>query len=248
MIKIVITGISGRMGKRIGSIASEDKEFEIVGAVEAPGNSVIGKDIGEVLSIKKTGKIVESELNKIKEKYDVIIDFTTPRATMKHLDEARKKKKSIVIGTTGFVSYDIEMIKKSSTTIPILYSPNMSKGANVLFEITEQVAKELGKDYEIEIIEAHHNKKKDAPSGTCKMLGESVAKATGKVPPMHSVRIGDIVGDHTVILAGKSERIELTHRAQSRDAFANGALDAAKFLAKQKPGLYNMHDVLKEEK
>ncbi|MFH1479308.1 MAG: 4-hydroxy-tetrahydrodipicolinate reductase [Candidatus Omnitrophota bacterium] len=245
MIKIVITGISGRMGKRIGLLAIEDKDFQIIGAIEVSSSPFIGKDIGEVLGVNKLNRIVQPDISKIKDQYDIILDFTTPQATTKYLDDARKKKVGIVIGTTGFTTYEMEMIKKSSSTIPIVYSPNMSIGANLLFELVEEVAKDLGSEYEVEIIEAHHNKKKDAPSGTAKRLGEAVSNVRGKVPPIHSIRIGDIVGDHTVVFAGDGERIELTHKAHSRDAFAKGALNAAKFLYNRKPGLYSMHDVIK---
>jgi len=244
MVRIIISGISGRMGTRIGALASQDKNFEIAGAIEASSSPAVGKDIGEIISAGKTGKKVESDFNKIAETCDVLIEFTEPLATLEHLETAVKNKKAAVIGTTGFSKDEVEKIKEASKKIPIVFSPNMSVGANLMFKITEEVARALGEDYEVEIVEAHHNQKKDAPSGTAKRLGEAVSKAKGKTPPIHSIRLGDIVGDHTVVFAGKSERIELTHRAHSRDAFAKGSLDAAKFLAGKKPGLYTMADVI----
>ena len=244
MIKIVISGISGRMGTRIGALASQDKNIEIAGALEALSSPAIGRDIGEFIGAKKMNKKIEADFNKIVSLGDVLIEFTCPAATLGHLEAAVKNKKAVVIGTTGFSKDETEKIEKASGSIPVIFSPNMSIGANLLFKVTEQVARALGGDYEAEIIEAHHDQKKDAPSGTAKKLGEAISKVKGKMPPMHSVRLGDIVGDHTVIFAGNGERIELTHRAHSRDAFAKGALDAAKFLAGKKPGLYTMADVI----
>ncbi len=244
MVRIIISGISGRMGARITALASQDKNFEIAGAIEASSSPAVGKDIGEIISAGKIGKKVESDFNKIAGTCDVLIEFTAPLATLEHLEIAVKNKKAVVIGTTGFTKDEVEKIKDASRKIPVVFSPNMSVGANLMFKITEEVARALGEDYEAEIVEAHHNQKKDAPSGTAKRLREAVSKAKGKTPPIHSIRLGDIVGDHTVIFAGKAERIELTHRVHSRDAFAKGSLDAAKFLAGKKPGLYTMADVI----
>lgn len=244
MVRIIISGISGRMGARIGALASQDKNFEITGAIEASSSPAVGKDMGEIISAGKTGKKVESDFNKIVGTCDILIEFTAPTATLEHLETAVKNKKAMVIGTTGFTKDEVEKIKDASKKIPVVFSPNMSVGANLMFKITEEAARALGEDYEAEIVESHHNQKKDAPSGTAKRLGEAISRLKGKTPPIHSIRLGDIVGDHTVIFAGKAERIELTHRAHSRDAFAKGALDAARFLAGKKPGLYTMADVI----
>lgn len=244
MVKIVISGICGKMGNRIGVLVSLDKDFEIAGALEVKDNPNIGKDIGEVLGIGKLNKKIESDFNKIVSSCDILIEFTNPAATFEHLDIALKNKKAVVIGTTNFSSQEIDKIKEAATEIPIVFSPNMSIGANLLFKITEDIASALGKDYEVEIVEAHHNQKKDAPSGTAKRLGEAVSKVKGKMPVIHSIRMGDIVGEHTVIFAGSGERIELTHRAHSRDAFSKGALNAARFLIGKKQGLYTMMDVI----
>ncbi|MEK6732321.1 MAG: 4-hydroxy-tetrahydrodipicolinate reductase [Candidatus Omnitrophota bacterium] len=244
MVRIVISGIAGKMGTRIGVLASQDKNIEIAGALEFPESPAIGKDIGEILAIGKTGKKVESDFSKIADSCDALVEFTSPSATFEHLEVAVKNKKAVVIGTTNLSSEETNKIKDASAKIPVVFSPNMSIGANLMFRITEEIAKALGDDYQVEIVEAHHDQKKDAPSGTAKRLGEAVSKVKGKMPPMHSIRLGDIVGDHTVIFAGKGERIELTHRVHSRDAFAKGALDAAKFLIGKKPGLYTMADVM----
>jgi 4-hydroxy-tetrahydrodipicolinate reductase len=244
MIKIIISGIAGKMGTRIGVLSSQDKNIEIAGGLEVSSSPAIGRDAGELIGIGKINKKVESDFNKIAGLCDVLIDFTSPLATLEHLEAAVKNKKAIVIGTTGFSKEGIEKIQDASKKIPIVFSPNMSIGANVMFKITEEIAKALGKDYDVEIIETHHDQKKDAPSGTAKRLGEAVSKVKGKIPPMHSIRLGDIVGDHTVIFCGKGERIEFTHRAHSRDALAKGSLDAAKFLTGKKPGLYTMADVI----
>lgn len=244
MVKIIISGIAGRMGKRIGELASTNQEFEIIGGLEAAESQAVGKDIGEVLGIGNIGKKVQSVFSNLGAAGGVLIEFTMPKVTMAHLEEARRKKIPMVIGTTGLSPEQSEEIHKASKEIPIVFSPNMSIGANLMFKVAEQVARLLGNDYAAEIVEIHHDKKKDAPSGTAKRLGEAVANAKGKVPPIHSIRLGDIVGDHTVIFAGNGERIELTHRAHSRDAFAKGALDAAKFLTTRNAGLYRMHDVM----
>jgi len=247
MIKIVISGISGKMGARIGILASQDKSLEIAGGLEVSSSSAIGKDIGELLAIERMNKKIETDFNKIAPFCDALIEFTACSATLEHLEIAVKNKKAMVIGTTGFSKDEVEKIKNASKKIPIVFSPNMSIGANLMFRITEEIAEALGEGYEAEIVEAHHDQKKDAPSGTAKRLGEAVSKVKGKIPQIHSVRLGDIVGEHTVIFAGIGERIEITHRAHSRDAFAKGALDAAKFLIGKQPGLYTMADVLEGE-
>ncbi|MFC1667597.1 4-hydroxy-tetrahydrodipicolinate reductase [Candidatus Omnitrophota bacterium] len=244
MIKLVISGIAGRMGKRIGRLASKDKALEISSGLESPDNPAIGKDIGEVIEIGRIGKNIESDFEKVAKDCDALIEFTFPSVTMEHLEIACKNKVGMVIGTTALSSEQIEEIRNSSREIPIVFSPNMSVGANLLFKITEIVSRALSKDYKVEIVEAHHAKKKDAPSGTAKRLSEAVLKVRGKTPPIQSIREGDIVGDHTVRFSEQVETIELVHRAHSRDAFAKGALNAARFVVGKKPGLYSMQDVI----
>jgi len=244
MVKLVISGIAGRMGKRIGILASKDKALEIAGGLESVDCPAVGKDAGEVIGIGKLNRKIESDFNKIAAGCDALIEFTFPEATMDHLEIARKNNIAMVIGTTALSSEQIKKIKEASKDIPIVFSPNMSIGANLLFALTEIVSKALSKDYKIDIVEAHHAGKKDAPSGTAKRLAEAVSKHREEEPPIESIREGDIVGDHTVKFSGEVETIELTHRAHSRDVFAKGALDAIKFLAGKKPGLYTMQDVI----
>jgi len=243
MIKLIIGGICGRMGKRIALLAKSSKDFEIIGGLEFKGSPCIGKDIGEALGLDSIGKKIEDDLNKIEAK-GVLIEFTTPEATLQHLEEASKKKIRMVIGTTNLSSQDIDKIKEASKKIPIVFSPNMSIGVNLLFRLTEEAAKALGKDYKITMKETHHTKKKDSPSGTAKKLQEIVSNVRGQAPPVESIREGDVVGDHTVIFDNKTERIELTHHAKSRDIFAKGSLDAAKFIVGMKSGFFTMQEVI----
>lgn len=244
MVRLVVSGIAGRVGGRIGALALKDREFKIVGALEAEGNALVGTDIGEALGIGNTGVKVASDFNKIARECDVLIEFTFPEPTMQHLNIARRNNVRMVIGTTALSPQQIDEIKKASRDIPIVFSPNMSVGANLLFKLAEEASSALSKDYKVEIVEAHHKHKKDAPSGTAKRLGEAVKKVRGDMPPIKSIREGEIVGDHSVIFSGGAETVELAHRAHSRDTFAKGALDAAKFVASQKKGLYSMYDVI----
>jgi 4-hydroxy-tetrahydrodipicolinate reductase len=262
--RVVITGCCGRMGKSIALLASADKDINITGAVEARSHPDIGKDLGNILGKGPFDVFISGSLEDAVESADVIIDFTTPTSTISNLSIARNKKLPIVIGTTGLTDEEHKVIESVSRSIPVLFSANMSVGVNTLFRVAADMANALGDDYDVEIIESHHNKKKDAPSGTAKRLAEVIAQAKGKAIKdiaifgregnvgqrpkgqigIHSVRGGDIVGDHTVVYAGDNERIEIVHRAHSRDVFANGALRAAKYLAERSPGLYNMQDVL----
>lgn len=257
MIKIVICGICGRMGSIILALGNEDKEIEIVGGLESKNHTNIGT------TIQNTKRKVQDKLDDIITQSDVVIDFTIPEATLEHLSIVKKAKKCIVIGTTGFKNDGLNKIKETSKTIPVFMSPNMSVGVNLLFKLAAETAKSIPQ-YDIEIVETHHNKKKDAPSGTAKKLAEIISKELnrnldsvgvygrqGIVGPRKpeeigilSVRAGDIVGEHTVMFAGTGERIELTHRAHSRDTFASGALRAAKWIINKKPGLYDMQQLL----
>jgi len=243
MSNIVISGVCGRMGKKIALLTQGSKDFEVVGALESRDNPFIGKDIGEAIGTSNVGKKIEGDFNNITGSF-VLIEFTTPQATMEHLGIAIKKKSGMVIGTTALSKEDIEKIKNASKEIPIVFSPNMSVGVNLLFRLVEESTKTLGKGYEVKMTEAHHTKKKDAPSGTGKTLQEIVYKLRGEKVPIKSIREGDIVGDHTVIFETESEKLELTHHAKSRDIFAKGALEAARFLSSKKSGLYSMQEVI----
>lgn len=235
MIKLGIAGVCGRMGRRIFELASYDKDFELTLALEKKGTPAIGKDLGKLkISSSPDGLFL----------IDVFVDFTTPEATEMNLDYVAKYKKATILGTTGLNDMQLKKVEDISGVVPIVFSPNMSVGVNVLFAILPEIAKRLGPDYSIEIVEAHHKAKKDAPSGTAKKFGQILADTIKKEIPTHAIRLGDIVGDHTIIFCGNSERIEIKHQAHSRDLFAQGALKAAKWIIGKPPGLYSMQDVL----
>jgi len=248
-IKLAIAGCCGRMGQTIARCALEDAVFALGAVFEAPGHAAITSDYATVLGRPVGGSLlrVSDDARKAISQGDVVIEFTTPEATLTHVELARELRKPIVIGTTGLSTAHVDTLKTAARSIPIVLSPNMSVGANVLCELVQLAAQRLGLSYDVEVVEAHHHQKKDAPSGTAKRLAEVLAAAR-KQPatsvPVHAVRAGDIVGDHTVILAGPAERLELTHRAHSREVFARGALKAAQFAVRQSPGLYDMSHVL----
>lgn len=236
MIKLGIAGVCGRMGRRIFELASYDKNFEISLALEKKATPMIGKELGKLrISSSPDGIFL----------IDVFVDFTVAEASEVHLEYVAKYRKALVLGTTGFSDSQLNKIEEISKVVPVVSSPNMAIGVNVLFAILPEIAKRLGQEYQIEIVEAHHKGKKDAPSGTAKKLHDVLFEATKKEIPIHSLRMGDIVGDHTVIFCGNSERIEIKHQAHSRDLFAVGALRAAKWIMGKPPGLYSMQDVLK---
>ncbi len=257
MINVIVTGIYGRMGSRIAECVSEDKELNLIGAVERADHPEFGD--------KVSGITVASSLEEVIDKGEVVIDFTLPKPTINNLEVAAKYGKAFVCGTTGLNVDQINTIQQASTQIAVVYSPNMSMGINLLFQIVEDVAGMLSGGYDVEIVEAHHKFKKDAPSGTAKRLAEIIAKRRGldlnhcfehgregftgerKVEKIgiHALRGGDIIGEHTVTFIGMGERLELSHRAHSRYTFVRGALQATKFVVNSKAGLYNMLDVLK---
>jgi 4-hydroxy-tetrahydrodipicolinate reductase len=260
MTDIAITGAAGRMGRRLITLAREAAIFKIVGAVVRPGHPLIDRDAGEVAGIGPIGLPITSDLKPIP---DVIIDFTAPPAMRHWLKVCRDRGIAMVIGTTGLHRVDHAAIDVAAETIPVLQAPNMSLGVNVLFKVAGELAKLLGDDYDIEIVEAHHRFKKDAPSGTALGLADAILAATGRsremvvsgrhgddVPRkrgeigMHSLRMGDETGRHTVSFGSLGERLELTHVATNRDTFVHGAIRAAEWLAKQKPGRYSIADVL----
>ena len=264
MIRTIVCGAAGKMGRRICALIEEDKELQLVGAVEAKGSPSIGQDAGILSGSSANGIAIVDDLSKVIEDGEVVIDFTAPSATVSHVRVAADNKKPIVIGTTGLNHDQIEEIKKLAAIVPIVLSPNMSLGVNILFKLVKDIAEKLGEDYNIEIVEMHHRFKADAPSGTALKLAEFAAEGLGeklediavygrkgligerksKEIGIMSLRGGDVVGDHTVIFAGLGERLELTHKASSRDTFARGALRAAKWVIDKVPGLYSMQDVL----
>lgn len=258
MIKVAVAGAKGRMGSLIANLTLGKPDFKLVGVTEKPDSEIIGKEF-------TNGVKFYSSLKEIPEKPNVFIDFTTPKATLQNIKDAKDLGISMVIGTTGFSEEGKREIEEASKEIPIVFSPNMSLGVNLLFKLVGEVARALkDKGYDVEIFEIHHRFKKDAPSGTALKLAEIIAKEleknlsevavygrkgqVGERKPEEigilSARMGDVVGEHTVYFATLGERIELTHRATSRETFARGALVAAKWVAGKKAGLYTMFDVL----
>jgi 4-hydroxy-tetrahydrodipicolinate reductase len=241
------------MGATIIRLVAEAKDLKLTAAIDRPDHPQTGKDAGILAGLgRPLGVKLGAGIDKKPARTggrpggpDVMIDFSLPVGTMACLDLCKKHRIPLVIGTTGFDKAQLSRIKAASKIIPCLLSPNMSLGANLLFRLSAAAAQALGPDYDVEIIETHHRFKKDAPSGTAKRLAESIAGVTGKNPPIHSLRIGDVVGDHTAVFSNLGERIEMTHRVNNRDIFARGAIYAAKLLAKSKPGLYSMNDIIK---
>jgi 4-hydroxy-tetrahydrodipicolinate reductase len=262
MVKIIITGVCGKVGSSIFNLALNDKDLVVAGVLENKTHPQIGKAIGPIE--EKTGNplYIEGDLANIIKNCDVVIDFTEPKASIEYFRLARESKKAIVIGTTGFSENELTEIKGASNA-RVVISPNMSVGMNLMFQTVEILSKIMKDDYDIEIIEMHHKMKKDAPSGTAVKLKDIVKAAeparnwietfgrNGIVGERKkeelgilALRGGDVVGEHTVMFAGTGERLEITHRAYSRENFARGALLAAKWLTSQTNGIYSMKDVL----
>jgi 4-hydroxy-tetrahydrodipicolinate reductase len=264
MIKTGIVGFGGRMGSLIARAILDGKDMTLAGALEDQAHPLVGRDAGEALGYPKAGVKVSSSLDKAFSGCDCIIDFTFPEVTMKTAEYAAAKGKSLVIGSTGFTAEQKDRIALYASKTPVVLSPNMSIGVNVLLKIVAMAAGLLDEGYDIEIVEAHHRLKKDAPSGTALALAQAAAKGRGTDlagharyerygiigvrPPgeigIQTVRGGDIVGEHLVMFAGPGERIEIAHKAHTRENFARGALKAALWLHGKNPGLYTMMDVL----
>ncbi|MDA8165536.1 MAG: 4-hydroxy-tetrahydrodipicolinate reductase [Desulfobacteraceae bacterium] len=265
MTRVIIAGAAGRMGRRIGYMVHSAANLELAGGFEQAGTPAVGKDIGEIGGYGPTGVKIAGSLEEIIGQTDVIIDFTFHAATMQFARTAAKHGKAMVIGTTGLTAENVAELKRlAEGSFPCVQAPNMAVGVNVLFKVAKKVASILGDNYDIEIVEAHHRMKKDAPSGTALKLGEMVAEGvnrnlaevgvyarhgligerTDKEIGIQTIRAGDIVGEHTVYFAGAGERLEITHRAHSRDNFAKGAALAAAWVAGKPNGLYTMFDVL----
>lgn len=258
-MKLVITGAGGRMGRALIESVLRSGDLELAAAVEMPGSPLIGKDAGELVGLPSGVKISPEFANG-----DCLIDFTRPDGALAHLDQCLAKGMRMVIGTTGFSEPQSERIASAAQRIAIVQAPNMSVGVNLAFALAETAARTLGESYDVEIIEAHHRHKVDAPSGTALRFGAVIARALGRDLArdavhgrqgqvgerdprsigFHAIRGGDIVGEHTVLFAGEGERLEITVRSGSRATYATGALRAARFLADKRNGLYDMQDVL----
>jgi 4-hydroxy-tetrahydrodipicolinate reductase len=264
MVRIGVAGAAGKMGGRIVSLSGEYGELQLAGAFEKTGHKDIGKDIGTLSGAGESGIRLCGSISEIIDGVDTIIDFTSTESTKENLRAASAKGKAMVIGTTGFTKEDMKEIAPLWKKIPCVMASNMSLGVNLLLKVLKDIAGALGEDYDIEIVEAHHRMKKDAPSGTALKIAQVIAEAvgrnldevavyarkgligarTGKEIGIQTIRAGDIVGEHTVIFGGLGERIEVTHKASSRDTFARGALKAALWLSGKPAGLYDMQDVL----
>lgn len=258
---LVIHGAAGRVGKRILALAAEEKTFDIIGAVDHPAHPELGKDAGLLAGAGAIGVALTSQFPA---KADVVIDFSLPQAAGNTIAWCRKSGTALVMGTTGLDDSQMAQLKEASASIAIVQATNMSLGMNLLFSIVGKVAAALGADYDIEITEAHHRFKKDAPSGSALSLAKSICQATerdfpgclvhgregkeslrqGRTIGMHAIRAGDIVGQHSVLYSTLGETVTISHNAHSRDTFVLGALRAAGWVLRQKPGLYTMQHVL----
>lgn len=264
MINAAVTGAAGRMGQAIIRAIKNNNQIKLTGALEREDSTFLNLDSGEAAGIGKNGVVITDDRVIAFPAADVIIDFTTPDATIRNIEEAVAEKKALVIGTTGFSHHQRDHIKEMSQKTRVVMAPNMSVGINVLLKLVHDTARLIGRDHDIEITEAHHRHKRDAPSGTAIRIAEVAAAAinrdiedvavyerkgiTGERKPdeigIQCIRGGDIVGDHTVLFAGAGERIELTHKASSRETFAVGAVKAAIWIVGKPDGLYDMQDVL----
>ena len=265
MTRIAIVGVAGRMGRTLVNAVQQDAGATLAGGIVEPGSSLAGADIGELAGVGRLGVAAVDALETIVDDFDVLIDFTSPQVTLANLAFCAKHGKRIVIGTTGLSDEELASLDAYRDRLPLVFAPNMSVGVNLTLKLLETAARALGDEgYDIEVIEAHHRHKVDAPSGTALKMGEVVAESLGRTLKEHgvfaregqcgprtdkeigfaTVRAGDIVGEHTVMFATEGERIEITHKASSRMTFAKGAVRAARWVADRPNGRYDMQDVL----
>ncbi len=264
MTKILVTGAAGRMGRNLITAVTEAENTTLSAATERQGSSMLGVDAGELAGLEKNNIIVVNDIQKIITQFDVCIDFTAPAVTLANIEACRAAGRKMVIGTTGLSDEQKQVIQEAGQDIAIVFAPNMSVGVNLTFKLLDIAARVLGDSVDIEIIEAHHRHKVDAPSGTALRMGEVVADALGRdlnecavygregqtgererqTIGFETIRAGDIVGEHTVMFADIGERVEITHKASSRMTFANGAVRAAQWLSTHDKGVFDMQDVL----
>ena len=262
--KIAITGAAGRMGKMLIEATSMSSQAVLVAAIERPESSLVGADAGEIAGLSKNGIAVVGDISEVKDSFDVLIDFTAPQATLTNTRFCVDHSKGIVIGTTGFSAAELSELEALQSQLPMIKAANYSTGVNLSLKLLEVAANVLGGDADIEIVEAHHRHKVDAPSGTALAMGEAIADTLGRdlstvavygregqtgerdrdTIGFSTMRGGDVVGDHTVMFMADGERLEITHKASSRMAFARGAVRAAAWLADKNNGLFSMRDVL----
>ena len=264
MQRIAVMGAAGRMGKTLIEAVQQADGAQLSAAIDRADSSLVGADVGELVAQGKIGVNLSGDLNAVLDQFDVLIDFTHPSVTLKNLEICRAAGKAMIIGTTGFSPQEKQLLAEAGNQIPIVFAANFSVGVNLCLRLLDTAARVLGDDVDIEIIEAHHRHKVDAPSGTALRMGEVVANALGRdlqkvavygregqtgarereTIGFATVRAGDVVGDHTVLFAADGERVEITHKASSRMTFAKGAVRAALWLQGRQPGLYDMQDVL----
>ncbi|WP_285276363.1 4-hydroxy-tetrahydrodipicolinate reductase [Halopseudomonas bauzanensis] len=264
MRRIAVIGAAGRMGKTLIEVIQQAEGASLTAAIERPQSSLIGADAGELAGVGKLGVNIVGDLNQVLGDFDVLIDFTHPTSTLVNLDICRAAGKAMVIGTTGFSDAEKQQIADAAQQVPVVFAPNFSVGVNLTLKLLDMAARVMGDEADIEIIEAHHRHKVDAPSGTALRMGEVVADALGRnlqevavygregqtgardrnTIGFATVRAGDVVGDHTVLFATEGERVEITHKASSRMTFAKGAVRSAIWLGERASGLYDMQDVL----
>jgi 4-hydroxy-tetrahydrodipicolinate reductase len=264
MRRIAVMGAAGRMGKTLIEAVQQAPGAGLTAAVDRPDSTLVGADAGELAAIGRIGVPLSGDLDRVVDEFDVLIDFTHPTVTLKNLAFCRKHGKAMIIGTTGFSVEEKQLLAEAGKDIPIVFAANFSVGVNLCLKLLDTAARVLGDDVDIEITEAHHRHKVDAPSGTAVRMGEVIADALGRdlkkvavygregqagardreTIGFATVRAGDIVGDHTVLFAADGERVEITHKASSRMTFAKGAVRAALWLDGREPGLYDMQDVL----
>lgn len=264
MVKVAVVGVAGKMGRTVLRVLQGYDGISCVGGIEHTGHPLVGSDLNELIGLKPCGIKVSDDLEEVTRRADVLIDFSHPEASLKALEVASRYGKAVVIGTTGFTAEQQRAIVSLTQKVPCVLSPNMSLGVNLLFKLVEVTARVLGRDFDVEIVEVHHRQKRDAPSGTALRLGQLISTAlgvdfeqgavygrrgiTGPRPSdqlgIMALRGGDVIGDHTVFFLGEGERLELVHRASSREAFARGAVRAAIWVVDKPPGLYDMLDVL----
>ncbi|HHX35852.1 MAG TPA: 4-hydroxy-tetrahydrodipicolinate reductase [Gammaproteobacteria bacterium] len=264
MLRIAVVGAAGRMGKTLIEAVRMVPALQLTAAIDRPESSLIGADAGELAGLGRIGVSLVGDLATVSDDFDVLIDFTHPSVTLENLAFCRKAGKGMVIGTTGFTEAEREQLVSAAQDIPIVFAANFSVGVNLCLKLLDTAARVLGDDADIEIIEAHHRHKVDAPSGTALRMGEVVAEALGRnlaevavygregqtgarkreTIGFATVRAGDVVGDHTVLFAADGERVEITHKASSRMTFAKGAVRSVQWLKDKPAGLYDMQDVL----
>ncbi len=264
MRRIAVMGAAGRMGRNLIEAIGQAQGAQLTAAIDRADSSLIGADVGELATLGKLGVTLVGDLGQALDQFDVLIDFTHPSVTLKNLEVCRQAGKAMVIGTTGFTAEEKQRLAEAAKEIPIVFAANFSVGVNLCLKLLDTAARVLGDEVDIEIVEAHHRHKVDAPSGTALRMGEVVASALGRdlqkvavygregqtgarereTIGFATVRAGDVVGDHTVLFAAEGERVEITHKASSRMTFAKGAVRAALWLRNRTAGLYDMQDVL----